>query len=75
MIRNHNFAGDNPALTILKINPPKLKELLAAFEVNKRANLLTIFAKIDRIGPKEEVIYTEKSELDLAFEAFQDQEV
>ena len=75
MIRQHNFTGNSPAITILKINPSKLKELLPAFEVNQSANSLTIFTKIDHISPKEEVIYTEKSEFDLAFEAFQDQEI
>ncbi|GGI23285.1 hypothetical protein [Pedobacter mendelii] len=60
--------------TVLKINPLKFKELLPAYELNIAANSLTIFKRIENPTPKEEVIYTEKTTLEIAFEAYSNHE-
>lgn len=75
MIRQNTVSKNNCNLTVLKIKPVKLKELQSAFELNTNANSITIFIKIASITMKEKIIYAEKSDLEIAFEEFQDHEL
>lgn len=75
MIRQNTVSKNNSNLTVLKIKPIKLKELQSAFELNTNANSITIFIKIASITMKEKIIYAEKSDLEIAFEEFQDHEL
>lgn len=76
MIGQKTVAKNNSNnLTVLKIKPVKFKELLSAFELNTKANSITVFTKLAGVTIKEKIIYTEKSALEIAFEEFQDHEV
>jgi len=75
MIRQNTVSKNNSNLTVLKIKPIKLKELQTAFELNPKANSITIFIKIASITMEEKIIYAEKSDLEIAFEEFQNHEV
>jgi len=75
MIRQNTVSKNSTNHTVLKIKPVKLKELQSAFELNTRANSITIFIKIANITMKEKIIYAEKSDLEIAFEEFQDHEL
>ncbi|MCZ4223989.1 hypothetical protein [Pedobacter rhodius] len=75
MIKKNIVAKNNRKPTVLKINPVKLKELLSAFELNTVSDSITIFTKVENAAIKEKVVYAEKSDFELAFEKFQNQEI
>jgi len=75
MIGENTVAKNHSNLTVLKIKPIKLKELQSAFELNTRSNSITIFIKIVSTTMKEKIIYAEKSDMEIAFEEFQDHEI
>ncbi|MBC6113185.1 hypothetical protein ACFOG5_24450 [Pedobacter fastidiosus] len=55
---------------VLKLNPEKFRELLNTCEIDLRERNLVLFTKIGALPKGVGVVYLEKSEFEIAFEAF-----
>ncbi|WP_316830485.1 hypothetical protein [Pedobacter aquatilis] len=74
MIKQEDFEKNEDVFAVLKINPVKLKELHTAFELHGASNSITLFTMLGQLGAKDKVIYARKSDLEIAFEAFEKKE-
>lgn len=55
---------------LLKINPSKFRELLNVFDINTQSNRITLFTQLDAAPKEIGAIYVEKSDFEVAFEAY-----
>lgn len=64
------FSGEAVCFEVLKLNPGKFRELLKTCEIDGKEKNLILFTKIGALPQGVGAVYLEKSDFELAFEAF-----